>query len=230
LVALKWSEVPKRPSRYSPDRYRPDRYRPDGYRQDRYRPDGYRPDRGYEAGSEYGPRGEYGPSGEYGPVGAGPVRLDMDAWRADVQRHPSSTRGPVAGTHGPASEYPNGHTPLLGQSAHPSARSAARREPRRSSRPARRSRKKFLWRRTVVVLAIASLGAVVWDVGSRVVAIAGADPSPAAQHVYVVRPGDTIWSIAVRSTRGGDPWRTVNSLETQIGGGVLQPGERLVLP
>lgn len=87
-----------------------------------------------------------------------------------------------------------------------------------------------MWRRSLVVLAIACLGAVIWDVGSRVVAIAGAEPSPAGQHVYVVRPGDTIWSIAVRSAHGGDPWRTVNRLETEIGGGVLQPGERLVLP
>jgi len=87
-----------------------------------------------------------------------------------------------------------------------------------------------VWRRTLVVLAIACLGAVIWDVGSRVIAVAGAEPSPASQHVYIVRPGDTIWSIASRSAHGGDPWRIVNRLETEIGGGVLQPGERLVLP
>jgi LysM domain len=93
-----------------------------------------------------------------------------------------------------------------------------------------RARKKFLWRRALVVFVIACSGAVVWDLGARVVAIAGAEPSPAGQRVYVVRPGDTIWSIATRSARGGDPWRMVNRLETEVGGGVLQPGERLVLP
>ncbi len=82
----------------------------------------------------------------------------------------------------------------------------------------------------MLVFAIAVSGAVIWDLGSRVIAIAGAEPSRAGSHVYLVRPGDTIWSIAVKSAHGGDPWRTVNQLETEIGGGVLQPGERLELP
>jgi hypothetical protein len=48
--------------------------------------------------------------------------------------------------------------------------------------------------------------------------------------VYVARPGDTIWSVAVRYDRGEDPRPLSDLLEAQIGGGVLQPGQRLMVP
>lgn len=53
----------------------------------------------------------------------------------------------------------------------------------------------------------------------------------APQHAYVVRPADTLWSIAVR-TYAGDPregiWELVrrNHLRTDT----LVPGQKLIIP
>jgi hypothetical protein len=51
-----------------------------------------------------------------------------------------------------------------------------------------------------------------------------------AGYVYVVRPGDTLWSIATRLQPGGDPRALVAELESQVPGGTLVPGSRLLLP
>jgi len=55
----------------------------------------------------------------------------------------------------------------------------------------------------------------------------GASP----ERVYVVRAGDTLWSIAERSY-GGDPregvWRL--SKRNHLDGALIRPGERLVVP
>lgn len=105
----------------------------------------------------------------------------------------------------------------------------------------------FFWRRALVVSVIAGLGAMAWDATSKLAAVAGAQApqgqrcssggAPGASQtagscgqVYVARPGDTIWSIAVGYARGGDPRPLVAQLEAEIGGGTLQPGERLVVP
>ncbi len=102
---------------------------------------------------------------------------------------------------------------------------------RRRTAAASHRRRVYLWRRVIVVAAIAALGAVAWGAGGRLVAVAGAQPSRApVQHVYVARPGDTIWGIAVRYSGNGDPRPLADRLEAQIGGGVLQPGEQLTVP
>jgi hypothetical protein len=111
----------------------------------------------------------------------------------------------------------------------------------------RRRPRTFFWRRAIAVSVLVGLGAMAWLATGRLVSAAGAQ-SPQSQQclsggaplggqsagscgqVYVARPGDTIWSIAVAYSRGGDPRPLVAKLESQIGGGVLQPGERLVLP
>jgi LysM repeat protein len=51
------------------------------------------------------------------------------------------------------------------------------------------------------------------------------------ERVYVVRPADTLWSIAVASY-GGDPREAVWEIQRRnhLEGTVLRPGERLVLP
>jgi len=55
------------------------------------------------------------------------------------------------------------------------------------------------------------------------------EPAPSRQCLllYVARPGDTIWDIALRYSGGADPRALADALEAEIGGGVLQPGQVL---
>jgi len=55
----------------------------------------------------------------------------------------------------------------------------------------------------------------------------------AARRVYIVRPGDTVWSIAVRiGAPGADPRPLVDRLTAlnHVRDAEIVPGERLVLP
>lgn len=85
--------------------------------------------------------------------------------------------------------------------------------------------------RIVVVLFLAAVLIVAGWFVSRAVAAAATTRSPAAPSV-VARPGDTLWSIAVRARPDADPRVTVgriidaNGLATPT----LQPGQRLILP
>jgi LysM repeat protein len=79
-----------------------------------------------------------------------------------------------------------------------------------------------MFARVVLVLFLASL----------VVAVAARQSSGAGhQQTVIVRPGDTLWSIAV-AHYAGDPREGVWKIQhrNQLGGNVIQPGERLVLP
>ena len=117
----------------------------------------------------------------------------------------------------------------------------------RASSVVRRRQRTFFWRRVIVVSVIAGLGAMAWLATGRLVSAAGAQAPQSPRcvagglpgagqaagscgQVYVARPGDTIWSIAVAYSRGGDPRPLVANLESEIGGGALQPGERLIVP
>ncbi|MGA2520805.1 MAG: LysM domain-containing protein [Acidimicrobiales bacterium] len=51
-----------------------------------------------------------------------------------------------------------------------------------------------------------------------------------AHAAYVVQPGDTLWSIAVRLDPTGDPRPVVAQLAAEVGGDSVVPGERVVLP
>jgi hypothetical protein len=111
----------------------------------------------------------------------------------------------------------------------------------------RRRQRTFFWRRVIAVSVIAGLGAMAWLATGRLVSAASAQ-APQSQRclsgglpgegqtagscgqVYVARPGDTIWAIAVAYSRGGDPRPLVAHLESEIGSGALQPGERLIVP
>lgn len=48
--------------------------------------------------------------------------------------------------------------------------------------------------------------------------------------VYVVRPGDTLRSIAVRFDHGGDPWPLAQVLAKETGSAVVVPGEHVPIP
>ncbi|MDQ2726453.1 MAG: LysM peptidoglycan-binding domain-containing protein [Actinomycetota bacterium] len=60
-------------------------------------------------------------------------------------------------------------------------------------------------------------------------ASAGA-PRPAATHAWLVRPGDTLWSIAAAVHPHGDVRPLVDRLSAQVGGRPLMVDQRLTLP
>jgi nucleoid-associated protein YgaU len=60
----------------------------------------------------------------------------------------------------------------------------------------------------------------------------GHEPVPAARSSYVVRGGDTLWSIAERLAPGEDPRPLVDAIEAanHVDPGALVPGSTLVIP
>ena len=59
-------------------------------------------------------------------------------------------------------------------------------------------------------------------------ALAGGAVAPDA--TYVIQPGDTLWSLAVRLDPTGDPRPLVARLAAQVGGDTAVPGEHVILP
>ena len=49
-------------------------------------------------------------------------------------------------------------------------------------------------------------------------------------YAYVVRPGDTLWSIATRLVPSADPRPLVDRLAAELHGTTLRPGEVIVVP
>jgi LysM repeat protein len=72
---------------------------------------------------------------------------------------------------------------------------------------------------------------VVALVAVAVAVVARTSSGHSPQRTYVVRPGDTLWSIAA-SRYGGDPREAIWRIQRRndLDGGLLRPGERLVLP
>ena len=62
-------------------------------------------------------------------------------------------------------------------------------------------------------------------------AASGAPATPASHRVYVVRVGDTVWSLAARLAGEGDPRPVVDALirDNGIRNARIWPGERLRL-
>lgn len=48
--------------------------------------------------------------------------------------------------------------------------------------------------------------------------------------VYVVQPGDTLWSLASRFDRGGDPRPLAEAIAKETGSSTVVPGERIAIP
>jgi LysM repeat protein len=82
-------------------------------------------------------------------------------------------------------------------------------------------------RRRAVVVTIVLLLSLVLPAASR--ALAGGEPATTR---YVVRPGDTLWSIAVRQAPGQDPRVIVDAIvrTNSVDPGTLVPGRELQLP
>jgi hypothetical protein len=135
-----------------------------------------------------------------------------------------------------------------------SRRSATRSHPRpvdlvsveplgaRSDRRALPDRPTRIRRRRLVALLIAvALVGVIATVGQALLgAAATIEPSPpqpvdaparppTVGQTYVVKPGDTLWSIAAAIAPDSDPPPVVDALREQNGGPDLQVGERLTI-
>jgi hypothetical protein len=67
-----------------------------------------------------------------------------------------------------------------------------------------------------------------WVTGTPGATVVEASGEPV---VYVVQPGDTLWSIAERVNPPGRDLRyTVDRLSEVTGGSLLHPGQRVVIP
>ena len=75
----------------------------------------------------------------------------------------------------------------------------------------------------VLIIAITAL--ILWGVAAR------ASSSAGSERVYVVKPHDTLWSIATK-TYAGDPREGIWKIEQRNGlaGATIVPGEKLVVP
>lgn len=96
-------------------------------------------------------------------------------------------------------------------------------------------------RRRVVALMALVIAALLVVTGVRLVlgGSGGGPPTAAgsagagilsAGQVYVVQPGDSLWSIVEASRPSGDPRPEVDRLAAQLHGRPLQPGQVLQLP
>jgi len=92
-------------------------------------------------------------------------------------------------------------------------------------------------RRAVLLLLVAATVVTLLALPLRV--LAGASPalaSPAralalrSGQIYVIRPGDTLWSIAERLDPTGDPNVAVSRMERRLGTDTVYPGEQITLP
>jgi nucleoid-associated protein YgaU len=105
-------------------------------------------------------------------------------------------------------------------------------DPRVAARAAALRRRHILLG-VVAVVALLAL-AVPWGTRGGT-GLASPDPTatgPAltAHATYVVRAGDTLWSIAEKLNPQADPRPAMNALARQVGGDTIRPGERLLLP
>jgi Tfp pilus assembly protein FimV len=88
-------------------------------------------------------------------------------------------------------------------------------------------------RRTAAVLTIAVVAVLLSPLAAGAVRHGSSvSPSPSAQVVVVVRPGDTLWSIARRVRPAADPRASVASIMdiNAVDAGSLTPGQALIVP
>lgn len=79
-------------------------------------------------------------------------------------------------------------------------------------------------------MAIGVVGVLSGPVANAVGVSGGAEAGSA--RTYVVRPGDTLWSIARRSSPSVDPRLVVGAIASanQVDPGALVPGQELSIP
>lgn len=87
-----------------------------------------------------------------------------------------------------------------------------------------------------LALPFAALGGSPAAPGTSVAALSASAAAGSAsgaapgETIYVVRPGDTLWSIASRFDHGGDPRPLAEALARETGSAVVVPGERIAIP
>lgn len=112
---------------------------------------------------------------------------------------------------------------------------------RQPMRPASRAHPPSIYaRRRLAALVFVVAAAAALLVGGRaLLGVLGGGPLAApdtsrprlvVRHVYVVQPGDTLWSIARALHPTGDVRRVVQLLEDRTGGAALHVGDRIELP
>jgi hypothetical protein len=121
---------------------------------------------------------------------------------------------------------------------------ASLRSPHRPSRPVlvvlppvtRPGARTYRRRRLAVLFAVVALVAVIGLLATQggsattdVRVAPGAEPVVPERAVYVVQPGDTVWSIARDLDPTGDPRALVDRIVALNGSAALQPGQRLRL-
>ena len=107
----------------------------------------------------------------------------------------------------------------------------------------RRFEPEVYWRRRAMVLLFVVVGATgahaaldalgggpLTAAEAPSVAVIDLDTQPVARATYVVRSGDTLWSIARRIQPTGDVRPLVDQLAAERDGRPLQPGERITVP
>ncbi|MGH8979963.1 MAG: LysM peptidoglycan-binding domain-containing protein [Acidimicrobiales bacterium] len=100
----------------------------------------------------------------------------------------------------------------------------------------RRTRRVAAVRRRRRVLLCTLVAGLVVLLALPLGALGGAAPAPtggavaAGVTVYVVQPGDTLWSIASRFDRGGDPRPLAEAIAEQTHSMTVVPGERIAIP
>ncbi|HVC15413.1 MAG TPA: LysM domain-containing protein [Acidimicrobiales bacterium] len=99
----------------------------------------------------------------------------------------------------------------------------------------RRARRAAAQRRRRGLLLATAAAALVCGLALPLSTTAGSSPTPGDRNmvagtVYVVRPGDTLWSIARHVDGRGDPRQLAQALARQTGSAVVVPGEHLVIP
>ncbi|HEV8297200.1 MAG TPA: LysM peptidoglycan-binding domain-containing protein [Acidimicrobiales bacterium] len=118
--------------------------------------------------------------------------------------------------------------PRPGPLGRPATRPA---RPARAAPPAALSPRVIRRRRLAVLAGIAVLVASIALVAARAGhAEAELQGPPPPAPVYVVQPGDTLWSIAHELAPDADTRRVVATLATAAGGADLSPGQRIELP
>jgi nucleoid-associated protein YgaU len=86
-----------------------------------------------------------------------------------------------------------------------------------------------LHRRALVLLAGGLLAALAVPVAALAGTTGTAGSTPIAGTTYVVKPGDTLWSIAAK-VDPANPGRLVATMTAETGSASVAPGEHLVVP